>query len=299
MINSNNSPSDRVFNFLVHSLLIFMLIIVAYPLYFVIIASISNPDMVNSGKVLFLPKGVSIDGYKLIFNDSRIWTGYRNTIFYCTGFTAISVTLSLLTGYSLSKRDLVGRRVINLFFVLTMYFNGGLIPTYLLVKSLNLINKPYTLWILGALSIFNVIIARTNFETSIPSELNDAASIDGCNQAQFFVRVVLPLSKPLISVLALYAIVSQWNSYFNAMIYLNETKYNPLQLVLRDILIANKTLQDSVANINDVKAQYERENLAQMIQYGVIIVASAPLLIIYPFIQRYFVQGIMIGSVKG
>lgn len=296
MVRYRNSPSDKIFNGMVYFILVFMLVVVAYPLYFVVIASISDPNLVNVGKVLLYPRGINWEGYELIFQDPKIWRGYLNTVNYAVGHTVISVAFSLLTGYALSRKNLLGRRFINLFFVLTMYFGGGLIPFYLLIKQLHLINQFYTLWIIGALAVFHVILARTYFETTIPDELSDAASIDGCNQAKFFTSVVLPLSKPIIAVLTLYSVVGQWNSYFNALIFLNESKYYPLQLVLREILVLSQSMQNS---IEDMKAAEEQAKVAELIKYGVIIVASAPLLAVYPFMQKYFMQGMMIGSVKG
>lgn len=299
MINYRNSRSDYAFDFIIYFIMIFMLLIITYPLYFVVIASISDPNLVNAGKVLFIAKGISFKGYELIYKNKQIWNGYLNTVNYAACYSILSVSMSLLTGYALSRKDLVGRKFFNLFFVLTMYFSGGLIPYYLLIKQLNLIDKFYTMWLIGVLVVFHVILARTFFETSIPDELSEAASIDGCNQAQFFAKIVLPLSKPIIAVLALYSIVGQWNSYFNAMIYLNQSKHFPLQLVLREILVQSQSLQNTMTTIGDLQTQEEQAKIADLVKYGVIIVSAAPLLIIYPFLQKYFVQGVMIGSVKG
>lgn len=292
-----NAKSDYVFDFVVYASLIFAFLAVAYPLYFVCIASISNPDLVNTGRITVIPRGVNFDGYKMIFENPSIWRGYRNSLVYAAGYAGISVTMSLLTGYALSKKRLFGRRMINLFFVITMYFTGGLIPLYLTVRDLNLINNPVIMWIMNSLVVFHVILARTFFETTIPDELEDAARVDGCNQARFFGSVVLPLSKPIVAVLALYAIVYQWNQYFNALIFLNDSEYYPLQMVLRKILIVNQSM--SVETIGNMKMADERRRIAELLKFGLIVVASVPLLIIYPFIQKYFVKGVMIGSIKG
>jgi len=295
------SNSDKVFMTFVYIILAFSFIVVLYPLYFVVIASFSDPVLVNSGQVWFYPRGLSIQGYSYVFRDNRIITGYINTLSYCLGYTTLTLVLTVLAAYPLSNRTLVGRRVFNFLIVFPMYFSGGLVPTYIVIRNLHLINKPILMCILGALSAFNIIITRTYFETNIPNELLDSAGIDGCNQAQMFTRVVLPLSKPILAVLALYSFVGQWNSFFNAMMFLNKSQYYPLQLVLRDILLQSQSLQDSskVQSISDVTAAAEQQKLADMIKYCVIVVSSAPILCIFPFFQKYFAQGIMIGAVKG
>lgn len=291
------TKTDTFFDILVNGSLIFFLLLVAYPLYYILISSFSDPIMVNTGQVTLWPKGLALDGYRMIINDNRIWLGYKNTIIYSAGYGMLSVCLSLSTGYALSKDNLVGRRLISFIFIFTMYFGGGLIPTYLVVKQLGLINKPYTMFILGSVSVFHIILARTYFQSSIPADIYDSAKIDGCNEALCLVRIVLPLCKPLIAVLLLYCIVQQWNSYFAAMIYLNESRLYPLQLILRSILIENQSIANSIEA--DIESIGKREQIAELIKYGVIVISSAPLLILYPFLQRYFVQGIMIGAVKG
>lgn len=295
-----NSRSDRVFDILVYVLLIVAGLIVLYPLYFMVIASFSDPVYTNSGQVVLLSKGVSLDGYKQVFKDSRLLMGYRNSILYSTGYMLLSVALTMLAAYPLANKKLVGRRVFNVLFVIPMYFSGGLVPTYIVVKNIGLMNNPAIICILGALSMFNIIIARTYLETSIPAGLEESAQIDGANQAQTFFKIILPLSKPILAVLALYAFVGQWNSYFNALMYLNNGQYYPLQLVLRTILLTAQSLQTSQAiSIENINEMAQQQKLADMIKYGVIVVSTAPLLIIFPFFQKYFAQGIMVGSMKG
>lgn len=295
-----NQPfGDKVFDFSVYFILIAMFLVVAYPLWFIIIASISDPTFVNGGEVWFIPKGIMFSGYKMILKDARIWSGYLNTIIYSVGYTVISATLSLTIGYALSKKYLFGRRFFNIFFITTMYFTGGLIPLYILVLKLGLNDKFYTLWFINSLVIYHVIIARTFFQTSIPEEICESASIDGCNQAQTFFKIVLPLSKAIIAVIVLYCLIMQWNGYFLALVFLSSADLKPLQLVLKDILISSQNLQDSMSSISDYEALAEQEKLADLIRYGMIIVSSAPLLMLYPFLQKYFVKGMLVGSVKG
>ena len=295
-----NSRTDRVFDILVYVLLIVAGLIVLYPLYFMVIASFSDPVYTNSGQVILWPKGVSLDGYRQVFKDSRLLMGYRNSILYSTGYMVLSVALTMLAAYPLANKKLVGRRVFNVLFVIPMYFSGGLVPTYIVVRNIGLINNPVVVCILGALSMFNIIIARTYLETNIPAGLEESAQIDGANQAQTFFKIILPLSKPILAVLALYAFVGQWNSYFNALMYLNNGQYYPLQLVLRTILLTAQSMQTSQAiSIENINEMAQQQKLADMIKYGVIVVSTAPLLIVFPFFQKYFAQGIMVGSIKG
>lgn len=287
---------DRVFDIVDTILVILALIIVAYPLYFVVIASVSEPTAIASGQVLLLPKGVSFTGYRRIFEDARIWSGYANSILYTLASTFLGVITTALAGYAFSRKDLVGRRVLMTLYVFTMYFSGGLIPLYLVMKGIGLNGSPWAVILLGSVSVYNIIIARSFFSSSIPVELWEAASIDGCGNGRFFISVVVPLSKAILAVLALYYAVAQWNGYFNALIYLNDQQFYPLQLVLRSILIGNQTIS---ADVSDVEAIQEMQRIAATIKYGIIVVASVPMLMIYPLVQRYFVKGVMIGSVKG
>ncbi len=292
------AKSDKVFDFFNYIILGIVALIVIYPLYFVLIASISEPDAVNAGYIFLYPIGITMEGYQRIFEDSSIWIGYRNTIFYTVFGTALNVIITLLTAYPLSRSDLKGKKYIMLFFLFTMFFNGGLIPTFILVNDIGLYNKPVTLIIMGALAVYNMIIAKSFFENTIPSELKEAAEIDGCGPFKFFLQIVLPLSKALIGVLAVYYGVSHWNQYFNALIYLTDAELQPLQMILREILIQNSSVQMAMDE-SMLEELYRRERYAQLIKYGVIVVASVPMLCIYPFVQKYFAKGVMIGSVKG
>jgi len=293
------STEDRIYDAIVTVVLLLLLLIVAYPLYFVIIASISDPRLVATGRVLLWPMSFSLDGYKEVLEYSPIWTGYRNTLFYTTGFTLLSVMVSLMAGYALARKPFPGKTAITAFFLFTMFFSGGLIPTYLLMREIGLYGKPIIIILIGAVNVTNIIISRTFMKSTIPEELYEASVIDGCNHFQFFFRVALPVSKALIAVLVLFAAVSQWNSWFPAMIYLTKSEYMPLQMVLRDLIVSQSALSlaaDTAIMGGDTAAQIY---LVESMRYAVIIVSSLPILCFYPFVQKYFVKGIMIGSVKG
>ena len=287
---------DTCFDIITTILLVLALLIVLYPLYFVVIASVSDATSISSGQVILLPKNVSMVGYQRILQDARIGSGYVNSILYTLGSTLIGVTTTVMAGYSFSRSDLAGRKVLMLLYVFTMYFNGGLIPTYLVVKQLGLMGSPWVVILLGSVSVYNIIIARSFFTNNIPPELFEAASIDGCGNGRFFISIVVPLSKSIIAVLALYYAVAQWNGYFNALVYLNRQEQYPLQLILREILISSQMVQ---ADVSDLDAIQEMQRIAATVKYGVIVVASVPMLLIYPLVQKYFVKGVMIGSVKG
>ena len=295
-LNSKKSLVDSTFDIVNYSILGIVLLTVIYPLYFIAIASISEPNLVNSGQVWIIPKGIMFEGYERVFSDPNIMTGYRNSIFYTVFGTVINVTLTLMAGYSLSRKDLKGKNAIMLFMTFTMFFSGGLIPTYLVVKSLGMINNIWAMLIPNAVGVWNIIIARTFFQTSIPDELLEAAIIDGCTNTKFYVKIALPLSKALIAIMILFYGVGHWNAFFNALIYLRDKKLFPLQLVLRGILVDSQMLAEMVKD-QDMLSEYQR--LTEVIKYALIIVASLPLLIVYPFVQKYFVKGIMIGSLKG
>ncbi|QHT48745.1 carbohydrate ABC transporter permease [Bacillus sp. SB49] len=290
------SREDKIFDVLNLLLITGVCLSVIYPLYFIVIASISDPDAIYAGEVWFWPQDVTLDGYKRIFEDSTIWNGYKNTVVYTVVGTVIQVTCTLLAGYALSRRDLSGRTLITVVFVFTMFFSGGLIPTYLLVKDLGLLNTMWAMILPKAVAVWNVIVARAFFQSTIPGELLEAAKMDGCSNTKFFTRIVLPLSKPIIAVMVLFYAVGQWNSYFDALIYLNDENLYPLQLVLRNILTQNEMSVQMMGGIDNFAAQ---QRVGEMIKYGVIIVAALPLLIIYPFVQKYFVKGVMIGGIKG
>lgn len=290
--------ADIAFDWLNNSILILIGIIVIYPILFVLIASISSPEAVNSGKVLFYPDHIDFSSYKAVFKDPRILMGYRNTVLYTLFGTILNVTLTLMSGYSLSRKDLCGRNWIMGILVFTMYFHGGLIPTYLVVRSLHLYNSPLVIIILGAVSVYNIIITRTFFQSTIPSELLEAAFMDGCGNWRFFTRIALPLSKAVIAVLVLFYAVGHWNAFFNALIYLTKSQYMPLQVVLREILVANQMSNDMVSEAS-YETMDERLKIAEMMKYSVIVVSTLPVLAMYPFAQKYFVKGVMVGSIKG
>ncbi|KIL45188.1 carbohydrate ABC transporter permease [Jeotgalibacillus soli] len=290
------SKEDKIFDLINIFLVAIMVILVVYPLYFIVIASISNPDMIYEGKVWLLPKDITFEGYQRIFSDSKIWLGYKNSIIYTFVGTLVNVSCTLMAAYALSRRDLYGRNLIMFLFLFTMFFSGGLIPTYLVVKDLGLLNTMWALILPKAVAVWNVIVARTYFQTSIPNELLEAAKIDGCSDAKFFWKIVLPLSKPIVAVMVLFYAVGHWNSYFDALIYLNNEDLYPLQLILRNILIQNEASTQMMSDIDSLAA---KQRVSELIKYGVIIVASIPLLVLYPFVQKYFVKGVMIGGIKG
>lgn len=292
------SRDDLIYEIITKLFLVIVMIVILYPLYFVLVASFSDPIYVNSGKMLFWPKGFTLLGYQRVFKDSRIWIGYRNTIMYTALGTTLGVIVTMLAAYSLSRKDLPGRKIIMFLFIFTMYFSGGMIPYYLVVKGLGLVNTRTLMILSGAVSVYNIIIARSFLEANIPEELKDAANIDGCGNARFFAQIVVPLSKAVIAVIALYLAVSYWNSYFNAMIFLTDTDKYPLQLYLRQILL---TVSESASMDTslDPEALIQLQQMGQVIKYGVIVVATVPIICVYPFIQKYFVKGVMIGSVKG
>ncbi|HHV96201.1 MAG TPA: carbohydrate ABC transporter permease [Clostridiaceae bacterium] len=295
------SRSDRIFNIVNVTIMILILIIELYPLIFVVSASISNPDLVNRGEVWLLPKDISFEGYVRVFRDKEIWTGYRNTIFYTVFGTIINLFVTLPAAYSLSRKDFYGRIFFTAIFTFTMFFSGGLIPTYLIIKGLRLRDTIWALLLPGAASMYNIIVTRTFFQTNIPNELREAAEIDGCSNTRLFLTIVLPLSTPIIAVMALFYGVGHWNSYFSALIYLSRRELYPLQLFLREILILNEMSTEMLMNATgeEIEALAKQARIADMIKYAIIIVSSAPVLMAYPFIQKYFVKGIMIGAIKG
>ncbi|WP_053983001.1 carbohydrate ABC transporter permease [Niameybacter massiliensis] len=292
---------DRLFTWITITLIIAIIIIVAYPLYFVLVASVSSPAAVNSGDLLLYPKGFSLIGYENILQNAKLWSGYANTIFYTVMGTLVGVSITILAGYAFSRSDLPGRNILMGIFVFTMYFSGGLVPLYLVVKQLHLIDTRAIIILLGSVSVYNIIIARSFFASSIPKELQEAAFVDGCTNQRFFFEIVIPISKPIIAVITLYCAIAYWNSFFNAMIYLNDTDKYPLQLVLREILLSFQMMMQQAASGGGVDAETvsEMNTLVEVVKYGVIVVATIPVLIIYPFIQKYFVKGVMIGAVKG
>ncbi|WP_138495870.1 carbohydrate ABC transporter permease [Paenibacillus pinistramenti] len=291
--NLNDRAADAVIVLL--SVLVFL--IIAYPLYFVIIASVSDSTLVSTGQVTLYPKNISFFGYKEIFHDSRIWTGYKNTLIYTLLGTLVNLLFTLPAAYVLSRHEFRARRVIMFLFVVTLFFSGGLIPTYLLMKDLHLTNSMWVFILPFSVNVYNLIIARSFFEHSLPKELYEAASMDGCSHFTFFVKVALPLSKAVVSVIALYYLVAHWNDFFTGLIYIRSNDLQPLQIVLRDILLSNQVFSQG-AGAGGAAGGYAQQ-YADQVKYAVIIVSTLPILIVYPFIQKYFEKGVMIGSVKG
>lgn len=287
--------SDRIFGAIVIILSILIFIMIAYPLYFLIIASISSSDMVNLGKVTFFPRDIIFYGYEQIFGDSRIWRGYINTIIYVIVGTALNLAVTLPAAYALSRNDFKARNAIMLFFVFTMFFNGGIVPTYMTVSGLHLISTRAIFVVFLLINTFNLIIARTFIENSIPHDLYEAAVLDGCSHFTYLMKIVIPLSKALIAVLVLYYAVYHWNDFFNALLFNSNAKYEPLQIVLRRILILNEAFKDGSGSVGGGYAQRS----ADQVKYAVMIISTVPILCFYPFIQKYFDKGVMIGAVKG
>ncbi|GIP33251.1 carbohydrate ABC transporter permease [Paenibacillus sp. J2TS4] len=290
------SSGDRLFNVINYIILFLFTITILYPLVYIVSASFSSPLAVVSGKVWLWPVDFSLDGYEAVFKHKLIWTGFANSIFYTVVGTAVNVVLTLMAAYPLSRKDFYIRHIVMALFVFTMMFSGGLIPSYLLVKDLGMIDTRWALILPGALSVMNVIITRTFFQTTIPDELLDAGQLDGCSDFKFMLHIVLPLSGPIIAVLTLFYAVGHWNSFFSALLYLKSQDLYPLQLVLRDILIQNEVDAEMMSDVADSAA---RESLRELLKYSLIVVSTIPVLVIYPFIQRHFVKGIMIGSLKG
>lgn len=291
------SLADNIFEFFIIIFCIFVFIIVAYPLYFIVIASFSDSTYVNQGLVILTPKGFSTYGYGKIFEDTRIWTGYKNTLIYTLGGTAINLLFTLPGAYALAYKRFKARKYIMRAFVFTMFFNGGLIPTYMLIRNLGMVDTMWVMMIPFCVNVYNLIITRTFFEHTIPDELYEAAIIDGCTHFRFFTTVVLPLSKAIISVIFLYYMVGHWNNFFTALIYLNKDNLQPLQIVLRNILLSNQVFMEGAGMGGEAGGYAQR--YADQIKYGVIIVSTLPILCLYPFIQKYFEEGIMIGAIKG
>ena len=299
MTSRKDDMNSRVVDWVASLLGGIVLVLTLYPLIYVLSASFSDPVSVTTGKVTLLPVQPTLDGYATIFQYGPIWLGYRNTLFYTIVGTLINMAVTLPCAYALSRRDFVGRNVLSIFFAFTMFFSGGLIPTYLVVKQLKMLNTVWALLLPTAMSVWNMIIARTYFQNSIPAGLEEAATIDGCSNLKLFFQIILPLSQPIIAVLILYYAVGHWNEYFNALIYLNDQDIYPLQLILRNILLLDQMfdMMDS-----DPEARQEMMRLLQMkesMKFGIIVLSTLPVMVLYPFLQKFFVKGVMIGAIKG
>ncbi|MCI8624590.1 MAG: carbohydrate ABC transporter permease [Provencibacterium sp.] len=290
------SRFDKGFYFVVNLLLFLVLLITLYPIIYVVSSSFSSAKAVSMGQVILLPVEPSLEGYQAVFKNKDILTGYGNTILYTAVGTVLNVFLTLIAAFGLSRRELVGFKLLNFLFAFTMWFNGGMIPTYLLMKDLGLINSRWAMWVPGMIGVWNVIITRTYFQNSVPEELFESASLDGCGYFTYFSRVVMPLSGAIIAVIALFYGVGHWNAYFNAFLYLNNKELFPLQIILRDILIQNQL--DSQMMLDATSSDVNMW-MADLLKYSVIMVACVPVWCIYPFVQKFFVKGVMVGAIKG
>ncbi|GIP36696.1 carbohydrate ABC transporter permease [Paenibacillus sp. J2TS4] len=290
--------SDRIFDIGNKALVWFFILIIIYPLIYILSASISDPNYVNSGRMWLIPRGITFEGFIRVFNSTEIWSGYRNTIFYTLLGTFINLAVTLPCAYALARQELVGRVVIMGLLIFTMFFDGGLIPTYLLVRDLGMINTIWAMVIPGAASVWNIIVTMTFFRVTIPRGLEEAAEIDGASVFRTFFQIVLPLSAPIIAVMALFYGVGHWNQYFAGLIFLSDRELFPLQLILRDILIQQEMTAELMIQGANPEAIGEQARIANVIKYAVMIVSAAPLLLIYPFLQRFFLKGVMIGSIK-
>ncbi|ULL18277.1 carbohydrate ABC transporter permease [Paenibacillus sp. H1-7] len=288
--------TDKTIELVIYAVLAIVTITVLYPLIFVAVASLSSPERVMNGEVWLWPKGLTFVGYERIFDNKEILTGYMNTILYTLVGTAINLVMTVAAAYPLSRRDFYGRNVFTALILFTMFFSGGMIPTYLLIKKLGMLNTFWALVIPSALSVWNILIMRTFFQSSIPWEIQESASIDGCSNMQTLVRIVLPLSAPIIAVMVLFYSVGHWNAYFNALLYLTDRAKYPLQLILREILVQGQ-MQEMV-DVSDTSLAKSVMD-AEAIKYAAVIVANLPVLVLYPFLQKYFVKGIMVGAIKG
>jgi putative aldouronate transport system permease protein len=290
------SRGDRFFTAGNNLILSLIFIMVLYPLIYIVSASFSSSHSVISGEVWLWPVNPTLAGYEAVFKHKLIWSGFSNSIYYTIVGTLINVVMTVLAAYPMSRKDFFGNNIFMFLFVFTFMFSGGLIPTYLLVRDLGLLDSTWSMLLPGALGVWNMIITRTYFQTTIPEEMLEASQIDGCTDFQFLWKIVLPLSGPILAVITLFYAVGHWNSYFNALIYLKSQDLYPLQLVLRDVLVRNEV---DVNMLSDVAGDAEREGLRELLKYSLIVIATVPLLVVYPFVQKYFVKGIMIGSLKG
>ena len=299
---TKESFTDKIFLVVAYTILLTLAFCCLYPLYFTVIASVSDAYNVYRGEVFLLPKGFTLEAYSLVFQNKEIWTGYANTVYYTVMGTALNLLLTIPTAYALSRKRMLGRTFLMYIFLFTMYFSGGMIPTYLLYKNMHLINTRWVLILNGGISVYNVIVTRTYFQNNIPEDLFEAARIDGSNEFGIFFRIVLQLSGPILAVIALYYAVAHWSAYFSAMIYTSDVAIQPLQVVLRRILILNQSAFVDAIESGDpelIANAEKRQHMALTMKYSLVFIASAPMLIAYPFVQKHFVKGMMVGSVKG
>ena len=289
-----HSMSDKTSDIILVAATLFIMLLIAYPLYYVVIASVSDPYDVYAGKTFLLPSQFTLEGYQTVFKNSNLLNGFLNSVKYTVIGTLYSVAVVYLTAYPLSKRNLPGRNWISIFFIITMYFGGGLIPTYLVVRDTGLLNNMWALFLPGGVAMGNVIIVRNFFENNIPKELMEASEIDGADDFRTFFNMVIPLSRPIMAVIVVFSMVAYWNDWFTALIYLQKDQY-PFPLVLRGILITSEAMTQMTGGMSYA----ESNRIAELVKFASMIVAAAPMLIIYPFVQKYFEQGFMTGAVKG
>jgi len=290
------TSGEKYFYFFNDFFLIFALLLVLYPIIYVFSASFSSPSAVISNKVILWPVDFSLEGYRAVFREAKVWTGYANTIFYTVVGTALNVVLTIMCAYPLSRKDFVGRNAFMFIVTFTMIFSGGMLPTYIVIRQLGLINTRWAMLLPSAIGAYNVIITRTYYQTNISDELLEAAYLDGCSNLRFLLKIVIPLSAPITAVMILFYAVGHWNTYFSAFIYLSNRRLFPLQIFLREILVLNQFTSDMTY---DPELAAARQGLADLLKYSLIIVASLPIWCAYPFVQKYFVKGIMIGAIKG
>lgn len=294
-INIRETKADRAFDILNNSIAAIILVIIVYPLLVVLSSSFSDPLALMSGKVWLFPVGFTLDGYRAIFNHKLVWTGMYNSFIYTVGGTIVNMIVTILAAYPLSRKDLTVRNHVALLFAFTMWFSGGLIPTYLLIKETGLFNSRLVMIIPTAMSVWNMIILRTYFESNIAGELLESAKLDGCDDFRYLASIAVPLSKPSLAVICLYYMVGNWNVFMNAYLYLSKQELYPIQIVLREILLLSNVEAVSTNAIQEANAQLMNE----LLKYTLVIVASLPMILVYPFVQKYFVKGIMIGAIKG
>lgn len=288
-----------VFDIVNYTIILLSVVITLYPLIYVLSASISDPNKVNAGKMWLFPVGITFAGYEKVFSDPEIWSGYANTIFYTVFGTIINLAITLPSAYALSKKQLPLKKVFNFLILFTMFFGGGLIPLYMLVRDLKLLDTVWAVVLPVGASAWNIIITRTFIETTIPNGLEEAAEIDGCSPVMIFFKIILPLSAPIIAVMALFYGVGHWNSYFNEMIFLSDRTKYPLQVILRELIVITQiNTSNTITNV-EAETLAQQQQLSGIIKYSIMIVSTLPIIIVYPFLQRFFVKGAMIGSIKG
>lgn len=290
------SREDKVLDLVISLLMVILCIVILYPLIYVVSSSFSSGSAVTTGKVLLWPVDFSLTGYEIVFGYKQVWTGYWNTIIYTVGGTAINIVLTVMAAYPLSRRNLQGKKYYMVFFLIPMFFSGGIIPSYILMTNLHLTNTRWAILLASGLSVYNMIIMRTFFQNSIPEDMLEAAKIDGISDVGYLFKIVLPLSKAIFAVIIMYYAVYHWNSYFNAMLYLRDRDLQPLQIILRDILNVSNI---DLSQIRDAELLAKMQGAADVMKYSLIVVSTVPVLVIYPFVQKYFEKGVMIGSVKG